>query len=1270
MKWGKIMKRLISKIVLSLLVITFVFSLASCFNNDSQNSSKNEGITLNKTQLQTLIGDTNLLSVKGESINEENLVWSSSNPEVAKVVDGMVESVRVGTAQITATYGKYSASCSVSVSLGTKLPQLVIENERTEYRIGKSEGVFPFEIYVLYNGKKFYDAQIEYYSSNDSVATFNANGELNVVDIGSASLSFTASWRGMDEQDIPTLFKTVQIEVVEEVYFYVNGLQYEQIELWTVDKFDGKNYINQMDFDLSVDLNGTVSKNVEFVIPEQLLAKEGNSIRAISYGTGTILLKYTDENNNEYQSTIELTVTRPEANYSKEIEYFSSFVGTFKDVENGYADTTLAKALFGSDSVEDFKAFYEDVELETENGKILGMPSDYTGSYDAVIRVESEKLIYNVQLKVYSIVIQNAKDLELFGLKVLKYDDATTFGIDETKITCIDGYCEMIADIDATGIKINHEAFNATFPYVKADGTATSTNITGIWTRYSNSTNNSSTLDEGTAIFGFTGRFNGNGHTIANLDLSVENGKLGGGLFGYILGNGIVENVAFTDMNISNSSGIAYATAIAAPRKMPTDKRGLRTDNTQIHDVYIQLSANTINPKGALLNTTNSLGLLTLNNIIVDATEVSLNGATSGAAFMNNGTALCAQNISTRFYSQNVYFISDEYPAFFGKTVTIYGANETDGTPLDGQTTGSDSWVVKLEGNVYSSKFNRYDSVEDMKDAGLDYSSFTSKSWIMIDGYPIFKTAAGVYAYYNGEYAYDGTIIVASNVNGKKLSLLTPSGEVVVVDEYIYNSNELNVDAEGKVTLANAISAEKEYFITLKYTLNGKADEIKVKVLAYPENYTISKEIKLSALDGRFELSNYVISSKQITAIKQEVAGQTYNLSIDKNGKINGLFVAIKSDYSDVETSMLTITTTDMEYRFDNVKVYSHVIKKAEDLKVFAQKKTSGRITGYYVLGADIDATGLSIGHEESLYIYGSRQFINESYDNIHSFQGVFDGCGYAIYNFQPTATGLFGAIYSDSAENGGKTVVRNVAFMNVQSQTDKPFTILGAITDTAGNGVTELTNVHVEIAETYMSNYNPTLNYKGLIGNNASKSASSFKFTNVYIAVENEDLKYDNKFVESHGSIFSKDAGGINSTSNIVTRSSRFDNVITITKMNPCVYRRLEGDKLSTSFNVTYMYAVYAESDIGGNGMICDWLPEGEKYYHSPIDENAQKASFIYKNVYRYDSVSQVSLDKIEKFTQTGLWKYVDGMLLWASNSYVGTDDNLNFDVDWIGQN
>ncbi len=1256
------MKRFISILVFCLLLITSAFPMFACQERDTGNPSAIEGIDLNKTTLETLIGDTNLLFVK-EAVDEDELVWTTSNAGVATVSqEGLVESISVGTAKIKATYGKYSSECTVTVSMGTQLPQLIINNEKSEYRIGKNDQNFAFETYVSFNGKKFYDAQVEYISSDENIATFDQNGKLCINDTGKFTVSFSATWRGMNDGDFASLYRTIEVEIVEEVYFYISGKQYTTLNLSTVSEFEGQNYVNEIEFVPTANLNGTTYSDINVTVPNELVEIDGNVLRAIAEGTGTIMLSFSDATGSEYTSSVNVSVMKPQAEFGETLNYFSTYSGTFKDVNNDYADTTIAKKLFGSDNVEGFKASYDGEQLQTENGKILGMPNDYRGSYQAVLTVESAKVKYFVTANVYAIVVQKASDLELFALKKIKEDLPETYGIDETQITCIDGYSIMLNDIDATGITIPHEVFNTTFPYVDKDGKATSTNIDGIAKRYNESTTHSSAYDTRTEKFGFIGTFNGNGYTIFNLNTSVESGKVGGGLFGYLLGNAKVSNFALVDLNITNSSGIAYAQNITNGRDMPTDKRGLRTDNTLIEDVYIKLAEQTVNPKGALLykNYNYGNGLTTLSNVIVDAVGVKRGSETAGGILVYEGIGLCAENISTRFFANDVYLITDEYPASFNTKATVYGKNLLVGNILDGATYNDEGKrVVNYTGDIYSTKFMQYQSVAEMKLADLDYSTFDSSSWMFVDGYPVFKTAEGAYPNYDGELVFDGTIKVNSTTNGKQLTLSTFTGEPISVIGYTYNSAELNITSDGVVTLASTIAQLQEYTITVQCNFNNKLKEITIKVLAYPDDYTIATAIETSAYDGVFNLEDYVKAPKDILSVSQTVGGQTYNVNVMAGGILKGLQTVIKSDYSDVEVSELLITTSDMQYRFTNVKVYTHIISEVSDLEVFKHTKSTGRINGYYVLERNINANGYSIGHDETLFSSDT------SFDNTHAFQGVLDGRGFAIYNFRPTMTGLLGSVYSDSEDNGGRTVIKNLAFINLISQSEKNFTVFGKFMESAGTQLTEITNVHVQIDRTYVSNYDPTVNYKGLFYCNSSTSVNTFKFKNVYVAINNEDDHTDDLY-RAHGSILSRDSIGISKTQ--TARSSRFENVITITKMNPSVYRQFVGASLAEEFDYRYMYVAYSENDIGKQGMRCVWMEEGKQYYHNPIAEDSTKGSYIYSNVYRYDKANEVEADKIETLVSTGMWRTVNGNLYWASqNLYNGTDPEINFDVDWI---
>lgn len=1258
-----------------------LFSLVACTTECSGNKPT-YSLQISSTELQTLIGDTNVLKVENDDVLPEDITWTTENEKIATVDEnGLVESISIGSTKIKAKCGNYEAVCNVTVSIGNKLPQLVIENERESYRIGRNEGSFPFDVYVLYNGKKFYDAEIVCKTTDENVASFDETeqGKLNVHNVGNISASFTAKWRGLSDSEIPSLFKLIDVTVIEELYFYINGSQYDVLNLSTVSEFEGQTYVNQMDFVLSADISGEVVTSVEYELPEDLLVEDGDKIRAIAPGKGQIALSCTDALGNEYQGFVKVEIIRPEATYRKHIQYFSSYLGTFKDVENNYENTTLSKELFGSDDVE-INAYFDGQKLETKdkdgkslNGKIFGMPEDYKGSYEAVIRVETNEVIYNVNATVYSIVVQSAKDLELFALKFIRNDNPLTPGIDETQVTRIDGYCVLIDNIDATGVKINHEIFDTTYKYVNSKNEEVQESIT--MARYNNTVKKNSAGEyssvDGLDAFGFLGHFNGNGYTISNLNTSVEQGKTGGGLFGYAFGNAIIENVGFTNMNISNSSGLCYASYIPVPRPTTQDIKGLRTDNTYFHDIYIELSEDTVNPKGALMNVpfSETMGLINVENFILNATAVKLNGNTSGGVLLNNPLTLCAENITTRFYSNNTYVITDEYPAYFNSNNTVYGANETTGEVLDDvvyeeNDKGELVRKVKLDGDVFSSKFNRYDNVTQMISAQNDYSSFSSPSWIMTD-YPIFKTSAGAFAYYANEVVLDNVIKVNSSTNGKKITLTTFSGEEATIDGFVYDNQKLTVDNDGVVKLATEVNEVLEYSLTIRYTFREKQNEMTLKVLAYPSVLEIDEEISFSAYDGVLNLSNYVELPKTIVAVTQKFEENELNLTVGESGIISGARIFIRGDKSDVEKSTLIVETLDMTYKFTNVKVYSHILKKAQDFKALEHSSSTGKISGYYILANNINMATYDFKHSSTLF--NSKTY---KLDKDHVFQGVFDGQGYAIYNFRPGIGGLLGSIYSDTEENGGRTIIRNVAFMNVLSTKGTDFTIFGQFIESSSSGIrAEVNNVHVEIANTYTSADNhPVNNYKGLFYANSSATWDTFKFTNVYVQVINED--YNNTLYYAHGSILSRDSVG--TWAGLENRSKRFDNVVTITAMVPCAYRQYVDNALTTTFDTTHMYVFYSESDLGKQGMRFNWLPQNEQYAHSPIADytnDSAKGSYVYKNVYRYDTADDVDETKIQKFVDTGLWEIRGETLSWknAITKVEITNPENNFDIDWL---
>ena len=88
-------------------------------NCDVEETKPVTGVILNKTSASIQNGGKLKLIATVQPVNakNKNVIWTSNNPSVATVIDGVVEAEKVGTAKITATTeeGNYTASCDITV---------------------------------------------------------------------------------------------------------------------------------------------------------------------------------------------------------------------------------------------------------------------------------------------------------------------------------------------------------------------------------------------------------------------------------------------------------------------------------------------------------------------------------------------------------------------------------------------------------------------------------------------------------------------------------------------------------------------------------------------------------------------------------------------------------------------------------------------------------------------------------------------------------------------------------------------------------------------------------------------------------------------------------------------------------------------------------------------------------------------------------------------------------------------------------------------------
>ena len=155
---------------------------------------ENPTIELDKTSEKMVVGNSTTITPTVTDGEVEDIVWTTSNEDVAVVTStGKIYAVGAGTAIITASIGKVSASCEVTVEKGTITPTVGIE-------IPKAEAIqLDQETLKLYEGKTVVlmatvvgesEDTIKWTSSDENVVIVSSNGK--VVGVGEGNATVTA----------------------------------------------------------------------------------------------------------------------------------------------------------------------------------------------------------------------------------------------------------------------------------------------------------------------------------------------------------------------------------------------------------------------------------------------------------------------------------------------------------------------------------------------------------------------------------------------------------------------------------------------------------------------------------------------------------------------------------------------------------------------------------------------------------------------------------------------------------------------------------------------------------------------------------------------------------------------------------------------------------------------------------------------------------------------------------------------------------------------
>lgn len=147
---------------------------------------KVSSVSLSASNLKLAVGgepSTLTATVEPNNATNKNVSWSSSDPEVATVADGVVTPVKAGAATITVTTedGEYSATCKVTVI--QPATGITLDKQKVTLVGAATEQL---KATVVPAGA---DQTVVWKSSNESVATVDQTGKVTSVSKGAATIT-------------------------------------------------------------------------------------------------------------------------------------------------------------------------------------------------------------------------------------------------------------------------------------------------------------------------------------------------------------------------------------------------------------------------------------------------------------------------------------------------------------------------------------------------------------------------------------------------------------------------------------------------------------------------------------------------------------------------------------------------------------------------------------------------------------------------------------------------------------------------------------------------------------------------------------------------------------------------------------------------------------------------------------------------------------------------------------------------------------------------
>ncbi len=468
-----------------LLTVCMLFSAVACDREEEETGKNTYAVTLSAPELTLDRYQTGELTASVTENGEPKdvaVTWASDNTGVVTVDGGKLTPVAEGTASVTASYEGASAACAVTVSDTGMRPVLELSESSLELVIGGDSITVDAE--VVYLRETMTDAEITYTVKDTNIAEVDADGKVTAKAYGETTLTVAASWRNVESE---FLTKSIPVYVREDVVFDVTA---PVAEIYT---YAGT--IDQQEFSNTVTMSCTATSGGNEIAQEDISWKSSDTEIATVDANGLVTAKAVGEveitacyitPNQEYVSApFKITVLFPVVDKTQEVSI---------DVDSSLASASLdASAIFGKDTtIEKVTDSADETVNLYENG---GFVMDKLTVGERVMTVQNPDYGYKITVVVATKILRTEDDLKnmqtLGGVQEIKQTVAGT----ELTFYPYSGYFILGNDIRATVSVDKEHTYGAR---TNGHNGYRSTNVDNM---------------------GFTGTFDGRGHTISGFML-------------------------------------------------------------------------------------------------------------------------------------------------------------------------------------------------------------------------------------------------------------------------------------------------------------------------------------------------------------------------------------------------------------------------------------------------------------------------------------------------------------------------------------------------------------------------------------------------------------------------------------------------------------------------------------------------------------------------------------------------------------------------------